>query len=138
MFSHIRPKDPRALISVSPFTSCIFYSVVLRASRITLMHYFDTRTHHHNITPNFITKSNPVSDTLKTKKTKCTEAGANPGSLQMPDSKRATGITRLLRCLFLSASETGLLLVVKLRHNVVIMCTGVKILHQVLREFHSK
>ena len=35
------------------------------------------------------------------------------------------------RLLFvLSASETGLLLVVKLRRNVVMMCAGVKIMHQ--------
>ena len=63
-----------------------FYSVVLRASRITLMHYFDTRTHHHNISPSFTTKRNPVSDALRTQKTKCTKAGANPGSVMMPDS----------------------------------------------------
>ena len=30
-----------------------FYSVVLRASRITLMHYFDIRTNHYNITSQF-------------------------------------------------------------------------------------
>ena len=74
-----------------------FYSVVLRASRIILMHYSDTRTHHHNINPSFTTKSNPVADALRTKKTKCTEAGTNAGSLQMMDSKRAT-LTIWLLC----------------------------------------
>ena len=49
--------------------------------------------------PSFTTKSNPFSGALRTKKTKCTVAGANPGSLQMQDSKRAT-VTVRLRCLF--------------------------------------
>ena len=35
------------------FIKFFFYSVVLQASRITLMHYFDTHTHHHNITSQF-------------------------------------------------------------------------------------
>ena len=35
--------------------------------------------------------------------------------------------------LTLRASETGLLLVVKLRRNVVMMSVGVKLMHEVLR-----
>ena len=36
----------------------------------------------------------------------------------------------------LSASETGLLLVVKLGHNVLIMRAGVKLMHQVMSNAH--
>ena len=58
---------------------------------MTLAHIITT------LLPSFTTKSNSVSDALRTKKTKCTEAGANPGSLQIPDPKRAT-VTIRLRC----------------------------------------
>ena len=46
--------------------------------------------------PSFTTKSNPISDALRTQKTKCPEVGSNPGPLQMPDSKPATVTIKLL------------------------------------------
>ena len=41
---------------------------------------------------------------------------------------------KLFEFCVLIASETGLLLVVKLRRNVMLMYSGVKIIHQVMRD----
>ena len=56
-----------------------------------LLHYNDTRTHHYScITSQYHYQKQPSLDALRTRKTKCTELNANPGSLQIrfPSSRR--------------------------------------------------
>ena len=62
-----------------------------------------------------------------------TVAGCNPASTKVPGSRLLHDIY-LVPCIF-SAPETGLLLVVRLRGNVIIL-VGVKIMQQVMRDAH--